>query len=110
MAMTAQRMPEVSDIWLERSAFARVQLHRNNAYYDFNLKIAELAFDCLLPDPSTGGFAFHDILRDETKMARVFEEFVRNFYRSEQQEFQVLPLKINWDAEALSTTGAARLP
>ena len=110
MAMTAQRMPEVSDIWLERSAFARVQLHRNNAYYDFNLKVAELAFDCLLPDPSTGGFAFHDILRDETKMARVFEEFVRNFYRSEQREFKVLPLTIKWDAEALSTTGAARLP
>ena len=110
LVLTARRMPDVSDIWLERSAFARVQLHRNNAYYDLNLKVAELAFDCLLPDPASGGFAFHDILRDETKMARVFEDFVRNFYRTEQRAFAVLPLTIPWEADALSTTGAGRLP
>lgn len=110
LAVTAQRMPGVSDIWLERSAFARVQLHRNNAYYDLILRIAELAFDCLLPDPKADGYGFHDILRDEAKMARVFEEFVRNFYRAEQTEFSVMPLTIRWDATELSTTGAGRLP
>ena len=107
---TAQRMPDVSDIWLERSAFARVQLHRNNAYYDLVLKVAELAFDCLLPDEQGSGFAFHDVLRDETKMARVFEDFVRNFYRAEQSDLAVLPLTISWDGEAVATTGAGRLP
>lgn len=110
LAITAQRMPGVSDIRLERSAFARVQLHRNNAYYDLLLKVAELAFDCLLPDPKGAGYAFHDVLRDEAKMARVFEEFVRNFYRAEQSTFSVLPLTIQWDAVEISTTGAGRLP
>lgn len=110
LVLTAQRMAEVSDIWLERSAFARVQLHRNNAYYDLLLKVAELAFDCLLPDPAAGGFAFHNVLRDETKMARVFEDFVRNFYRAEQREFVVAPLTISWDAIEVSTTGPGRLP
>jgi 5-methylcytosine-specific restriction enzyme subunit McrC len=110
LATTAQRMPGVSDIRLERSAFARVQLHRNNAYYDLLLKVAELAFDCLLPDAAAGGYAFHEVLRDEAKMARVFEDFVRNFYRTEQNEFAVLPLTIRWDAEELSTTGTGRLP
>lgn len=110
LVVTAQRMPGVSDIWLERSAFARVQLHRNNAYYDLILKVAELAFDCLLPDPNGAGYAFHDILRDEAKMARVFEEFVRNFYRAEQTEFVVVPLTIQWDAKELNTTGVGRLP
>ncbi|MFO6428869.1 5-methylcytosine restriction system specificity protein McrC [Erythrobacter sp. W302b] len=110
LVMTAQRMPDVSDIWLERSAFARVQLHRNNAYYDIILKVAELAYDCLLPDPSGAGYAFHDILRDEGKMARVFEDFVRNFYRAEQCEFAVNPLAIRWDALELTTTGVGRLP
>lgn len=110
LATTAQRMPGVSDIWLERSAFARVQLHRNNAYYDLILKVAELAFDCLLPDKAAEGYAFHDVLRDEVKMRKVFEEFVRNFYRTEQTEFSVLPLSIPWDAEPLSITGTGRLP
>jgi 5-methylcytosine-specific restriction enzyme subunit McrC len=72
-----RRFPEVTDVRLERSVFSRVQLHRNNAYYDRMLKVAELAFDCLLPDPTGNGFMFRDVLRDETKMARVFEDFVR---------------------------------
>ncbi|MFM7009522.1 MAG: 5-methylcytosine-specific restriction endonuclease system specificity protein McrC [Betaproteobacteria bacterium] len=109
LQLLAKRMPDVSDIWLERSAFSRVQLNRNNAFYDFLLKVAELAFDCLLPDPSGHGFAFYDVLRDERKMARVFEDFVRNFYRAKQSEFVVEPLTINWDA--VRTSGSvSRLP
>lgn len=107
---TAQRMAGVSDIWLERSAFARVQLHRNNAYYDLILKVAELAFDCLLPVDQGSRYAFHEVLRDETKMALVFQDFVRNFYRAEQSDFAVLPLTIHWDGKAVATTGAGRLP
>lgn len=110
LQITAQRMGLVSDIRLERSSFARVQLHRNNAYYDLVLRVAELAFDCLLPDPESGTLAFQDILRDERKMAAVFEDFVRNFYRSEQSAFAVLPLTISWDAEPIAVTGAGRLP
>ena len=110
LVRTAQRMADVSDIWLDRSAFTRVQLHRNNAYYDLILKVAELAFDCLLPDPDGAGFAFHEVMRDEVKMAKVFENFVRNFYRTEQSALQVLPLAIQWDAEPIATTGSGRLP
>jgi 5-methylcytosine-specific restriction enzyme subunit McrC len=63
-----------------------------------------------LPDEKGSGFAFHDVLRDETKMARVFEDFVRNFYRAEQSDLAVLPLTISWDGEAVATTGTGRLP
>lgn len=109
LSMLARRMPDVTDVQLERSAFARVQLHRNNASYALLMKVAELAFDCLLPDPSGDSFKFHDVMRDERKMARVFEDFVRNFYRAEQDYFFVEPLTIQWDAERLSgDTG--RLP
>jgi 5-methylcytosine-specific restriction enzyme subunit McrC len=99
----------VTDIRLERSAFSRIQLHRNNGYYDLLLRIAELAFDCLLPDPSGEGFLFQDVLRDEQKMARVFEEFIRNFYRVEQRAFSVEPLTIQWDAIP-RFDGVGRLP
>ncbi|OOG70028.1 5-methylcytosine-specific restriction endonuclease system specificity protein McrC [Sinorhizobium sp. A49] len=109
LQLLARRMPDISDIRLDRSTFARVQLHRNNAYYHFLIKVAELAFECLLPDPSGGGFVFHDILRDERKMARVFEEFVRNFYSAEQRDFIVEPLTIHWDAIRL-TGSSGRLP
>ena len=110
LQLTALRMGSVADIRLERSAFARVQLHRNNAYSDLVLKVAELAFDCLLPDPASGTYRFHDILRDEAKMPKVFEDFVFNFYAAQQRECRVLPLTISWDAVPLWVTGAGRLP
>ena len=105
-----QRFSNVTDIWLERSAFSRIQLHRNNSYYNFLLKVAELAFDCLLPDPSGDGFLFQDVLRDERKMAYVFEEFVRNFYSIEQRHFAVQPLIIPWAAVPLTPSSVGQLP
>jgi 5-methylcytosine-specific restriction enzyme subunit McrC len=106
----AQRFPNVADIQLQRSSFARIRLHRNNAYYGLLLKIAELAFDCLMPHPSGKGFVFNDVLRDEKKMARVFEEFVRNFYRVEQRTFAVEPLTLRWDAIPLTCGNLGELP
>ncbi|MGD9713329.1 MAG: hypothetical protein AB7V46_14845, partial [Thermomicrobiales bacterium] len=107
---TASRLGDVDDMWLHASVFDRVRLHRNNAYYDFLLKVAQLAFHCLLPRSDGRGFRFEDVTRDEKKMARVFEEFVRNFYRTEQREFAVEPLTISWDAKPLLLSGAGRLP
>ena len=110
LQLAAARMADVSDIWLDAQAFARVQLHRNNAHYAFLLNVARLAFDCLLPTQKGQGFRFDNVLRDERKMAAVFEEFVRNFYRTEQPELRVEPLTIAWDAYPISVTGAGRLP
>jgi 5-methylcytosine-specific restriction enzyme subunit McrC len=106
----ARRIPDVRDITLDHSAFSRVRLHRNNAYYAFMMKVAELAFESLLPDPHGKGFIFYDVLRDEKKMARIFEEFVRNFYRLEQKTFAVEPLKISWDATRVLPINHGRLP
>ncbi len=110
LRLTARRFQGVADIRLRRSDFARVSLHRNNAHYDLVLRIAELAYDCLLPDPLGDGFRFADVLRDERKMAGVFEAFVRNFYRAEQAKFRVEPLQVPWDARPVSVGEGDRLP
>lgn len=109
LAVTVRRMPYVSDIRLDRSAFSRVSLHRNNSHYQFLLRVAELAYDCLLPNHDGTDYLFHDVIRDERKMAAVFERFVRNFYRVEQQSLSVEPLNIKWDATLIAGS-AARLP
>jgi 5-methylcytosine-specific restriction enzyme subunit McrC len=105
-----RRMHDVSDIRLTHSCFARVQLNRNSAYYDLLLKVAQLAFDLLLPVPGAGAYKFQDITRNEREMARVFEAFVRNFYKLEQSSFKVEPLTINWDAVPLERGEGDRLP
>jgi 5-methylcytosine-specific restriction enzyme subunit McrC len=43
-------------------------------------------------------------------MAAVFEEFVRNFYRVEQQRYSVEPLSIQWDATPLTSSAVGQLP
>ena len=106
----ARRMTDVSDIKLDRGSFSRLQLHRNNAHYDLLLRVSELAFDCLLPNEAGDGYRFENVLRDEKKMARVFESFVRNFYRHEQDELAVQPLTIRWDATSISPDATAWLP
>lgn len=105
-----RRMHDISDIRLTHSCFARVQLNRNSAYYDLLLKVAQLAFDMLLPVPGAGAYKFQDITRNEREMARVFEAFIRNFYKLEQSEFKVEPLTISWDALPLEQSEGDRLP
>lgn len=91
-----RRLHEVSEIELSSSAFASVQLHRNNAFYGFLLQICRLIYDNLLIDEQAGESKFRDFLRNERQMAAVFEKFVRNFYRREQAEYRVKSERIDW--------------
>lgn len=104
------RLPDISDIRLTKGSFARVQLHRNNAFYLLLMQIAQLIFENLLPTTEGAGYWFKDVLRDEREMARVFEAFVRNFYRLEQSHYRVEPLSIPWDATPVSVRAEDRLP
>ena len=94
-----RRLGLISDIPLHPSPFGRIQLHRNNAFYRFLLHVCELVASCLVPDESSGRNRFRDFLRDEKKMARLFELFVRNFFRREQTEFAVKSEQLVWDAK-----------
>jgi len=104
------KLHNVSDIRLTQDCFARVQLHRNNAFYDLLLRVANLVFNSLIPTPDGLGHSFRDVLRDEREMARVFEAFVRNFYRAEQSAYRVEPLAIPWHATESSVGVEDRLP
>lgn len=105
-----RRLADVADIRLTQGCFARVKLHRNNAFYDLLVRIAQLVFDNLIPTPEGTGHRFRNVLRDEREMARVFEAFVRNFYRLEQARYQVEPLAIPWDAAPVTVGNGDRLP
>lgn len=100
LRLVHRQLDDISEVRLSRSLFHQVQIHRNNAYYDFLLKVCELVFEVTLPESGGDRYRFTEFLRDERKMARVFEDFVRNFYRLEQNKFDVLPLQLNWDATA----------
>ena len=98
LRLRARAFNDVSETRLTRQLFRQVQIHRNNAFYDFLIKICELVFESTLPEGSGGRYRFSEILNDERKMALVFEAFVRNFLRLEQNQFRVTPLQMNWAA------------
>lgn len=95
---------------ISKRTFRQIQLHRNNAFYDFVIRVCELVFDSMLPEGNTGRFRFADILNDELKMGLVFQDFVRNFFRLEQSDFSVKSDRIRWDADADDTQQLELLP
>jgi 5-methylcytosine-specific restriction enzyme subunit McrC len=105
-----RRLHDVTPLDLCPNVFARVTLHRNNAFYGFLLHVCRLIYDNLLIDEKTGEARFKDFLRDEATMARLFERFVRNFYRREQAAFQVKSERFDWQDIAADEDSRRLLP
>jgi 5-methylcytosine-specific restriction enzyme subunit McrC len=91
---------DVRDVRLSRQMFRAVQIHRNNSFYDFLMSICELVYLSTIPSEDGEGYQFSDPLRDDAKMALVFQDFVKHFLRIEQSTYRVTPLQLKWDAVA----------
>lgn len=91
-----QKLDVISDVRITRRDFGRVQLHRNNREYAFALRLCELIHDHLMVEPGTGRATFRDFRNDPRQMGALFEEFVYNFFRIEQEEFEVSRPWIDW--------------
>lgn len=104
------RLHEVEEINLSKKIFNKVQLHSNNYFYDFLLKICELLYDNLLPTQKTGTWQFRNFLRDENKMPAIFENFVRNFYKSEAKGYKVNREDIYWNKLPVGNDSINLLP
>jgi 5-methylcytosine-specific restriction enzyme subunit McrC len=105
-----QRMQSVADIRLSPSAFRNIQLHRNVARYAFLINICQLVARSFLPDEKTGRSRFHPFTANEQQMGLLFEEFVRNFLRREQDVFHVAGAKVPWNVEPLGSSDPGWLP
>ncbi len=100
---------DIQDIELSSRLFGQVQLHRNNQFYDFLLKVCELIHREVLVSEKPGTSKFMDFVRDKGQMAILFENFVRNFYRVET-DFQVRREDIYWRWIAADQVAAGLLP
>lgn len=106
------RFHEVGEPVLTKAMFGQVQLHRNNRFYGFLMNVCELLFDNLLPDEKSGKYKFKDFLKDDDQMGRLFEEFVRNFYRMElsAKEYRISRDDIRWQFSASDSASLVLLP
>ncbi|TPG62905.1 5-methylcytosine restriction system specificity protein McrC [Hymenobacter nivis] len=77
----------------------------------FALHLCELLWRHALPAPGAPGRGrVRDFRRDEPLMARLFEQFVRNFYRREQRQYRVFAETIAWQAQAAAPADLDLLP
>lgn len=74
-----------------------VQLHRNNRFYSFLLDVCELVHDQTFAlEGNAGKIKFRDFVRDEKAMRLMFQRFVHNFLKREQDVFDVGSPKVKW--------------
>jgi 5-methylcytosine-specific restriction enzyme subunit McrC len=107
---SARRMVGVSPVRLSGDVFHRVQLSRNTSRYGFLMRVCELVFHSLLPDEQGSSSKFQNILEDEVRMSALFEDFLRNFYRTELPGYSAASEIMSWRAEAAHEADLAFLP
>jgi 5-methylcytosine-specific restriction enzyme subunit McrC len=94
------RLRDIEQIELNNKIFRQVKLDRNNKFYEFVLNVCQLIYENSLLNERTGKWQFNDFTRDESKMNRLFEAFLRNFYSIEQKEYEVRRENIYWQFSA----------
>lgn len=105
-----KQLEGISLIDIRAEHFSRIQLHRNTSFYRFLIHVCELCFLCLLADEEAGHYRFKDFVRDEVRMRKVFQDFVFNFYRIEQRQFEVSSERLRWDITSTDEIGRSLIP
>jgi 5-methylcytosine-specific restriction enzyme subunit McrC len=91
-----KQLRQVDDVHVDAMAFRRVRLHGNNRQYRFLLDVCRLIHDARLAEEGDGRCRFRDFLRDDRRMARLFQRFVCNFYRLERKDATIHGERISW--------------
>jgi len=110
LAQLCRLFEEIHHIELTSRLFGQVQLHRNNQFYDFLLKVCELTYRNLLVSEKPGTSKFMDFVQDERQMAVLFEKFVFNFYRNEKPDFDVRSEQLRWRWKSANVASSQLLP
>lgn len=101
----------ISLIEINSSLFQQIRLNRNNRFYGFVMNICQLIYESTLPSEQSGNYKFSDFTRDEKKMNQLFEAFIRNFYRNEQQTYHIVKKEtIHWQFEQIDGESHQYLP
>jgi len=90
---------EIENIELSSRLFSSLTFHRNNNYYSFLLNICQFIYENIFINENYGSSKFRDFVRDEKRMAHLFEEFIRNFYKLNLLNAKVQREYYEWDVD-----------
>ncbi|WP_010199929.1 5-methylcytosine restriction system specificity protein McrC [Bacillus sp. m3-13] len=95
---------DVSLIKVSSRLFNEIKLHRNNQHYQFLLDISQFIWENSLLHEGQAEQQFQDYSREHRKLAKLFEDFVKNFYRKEIRGSKAKSESLYWPAEGEETT------
>ena len=90
----------IDSISLNKNYFDKAKIHRNNRHYKLSLEICKLIYNDMIIDEVDGRISFN--FREEERMAYLFEEFVRNFYKIHLVNSKVCREDIRWNVEGIA--------
>jgi len=104
-------MPEIEQIEITSFLFKNIRLNRNNRFYGFVMNVCQIIYESILPSETRGKYKFSDFTRDEKKMNHLFEAFIRNFYKLEQNKYNTVKKEtIKWQFENSNNESYQYLP
>ena len=90
-------LSDIDQIDITNSLFKQVRLNRNNRFYGFVMNVCQIIYESTFPSEEHGKYKFSDFTRDDNKMNQLFEAFIRNFYKIEQQKYKTVKKEtIKW--------------
>jgi 5-methylcytosine-specific restriction enzyme subunit McrC len=110
--VSLQRMLSgIDQIEITNPLFKQVRLSRNNHFYGFVMNVCQIIYESTFPSEEQGKYKFSDFTRDDSKMNQLFEAFIRNFYRIEQQKFSTVKKEtIKWQFDNTDNESYQYLP
>jgi 5-methylcytosine-specific restriction enzyme subunit McrC len=88
---------DIDRIKLDQKIFNKVLFHRNNTIYKFIINICQLIYENILLNDEKGEHIFRTFEENEEKMARLFEDFVRKYYKHHRPELKAKKEQIQWN-------------
>lgn len=110
LVVLSRMLSNIKSIDITSDLFSKAKIHRNNYFYQFIMNICRVIYEQTIPTEKSGRYAFTNFMKDENKMALLFESFVRNFYQIEQNEFIVKREVIYWQFTDLESLSYNHLP
>ena len=110
--VSLQRMlSDIEQIEITNSLFKQVRLNRNNRFYGFVMNVCQIIYESTFPSEEHGKYKFSDFTRDDNKMNQLFEAFIRNFYKIEQQKYKTVKKEtIRWQFDNTDNESYQYLP
>lgn len=100
---------EIEEVLIGKGLLNSIHYNQLNKDYRFAIDLAGFIYNNSIPAENYGNYKFIEIFKDEEKMSSIFENFLRNFYKT-HSNYNVNRKKYNWDLDPVNNSDINLLP